>query len=97
MVCLLRVLDERTLLYLPCRHFKAQDILDLGDHVLVHLVRQVANGQEQILHVHVRGVAAEDDVGRRNPHIFLVHSLVLMIHTVQRQLDLGGGRINVCC
>ena len=80
----------RELLYSPGRRFKAQDVLDLRDHVLVHLVGEMADGQEEVLHFHVGGVTVEDGITRHHSHVLLVHPPGLVIHTVQSELDLGG-------
>lgn len=72
----------------PGRKLKAENVLDFGQHVLVHLVRQVSDGQKQILDLRVGRVAAEDDVSRSGSHVLLIDSSVLVINPVHRALHL---------
>lgn len=37
--------------YIPGRHLEAEDVLDLGQHVFVHLMGQVSNRQKQIFDI----------------------------------------------
>lgn len=72
----------------PGGKLEAENVLDFGQHVLVHLVRQVSDGQEQILDLRVGRVAAEDDVSRGGSHVLLVDSSVLVINPAHRALHL---------
>lgn len=49
---------------------------------------QVSDGQKQILHLHVCGVATEDDVSSGGSHIFLIDAAILVVNPVHRLLDL---------
>lgn len=66
----------------PGRHVEAQDVLNFRNHVLVQLMGKVSDGQKQILDLHVRRVAAEDDVGRSSSYVFLVDSTALVVNSV---------------
>lgn len=72
----------------PGRHLKVQDVVDLGEHVLVHLVGQVPNGQQEVLHLHVGRLAAEDDISCRRPDVLLVDAAGLVVHPVQSHFHL---------
>ena len=45
-------------------------------------MRQVSDGQQQVLHLHVRRVAAEEHVSGGGSHVFLVDSSVLVVNPV---------------
>lgn len=49
---------------------------------------QVSDGQKQILHLHVCGVATEDDVSSGSSHIFLIDAAILVVNPVHCLLDL---------
>lgn len=49
---------------------------------------QVSDGQKQILHLHVCGVATENDVSSGSSHIFLIDAAILVINPVDCLLDL---------
>lgn len=49
---------------------------------------QVSDGQKQILHLHVCGVATEDDVSSGGSHIFLIDAAILVVNPVHCLLDL---------
>lgn len=67
----------------PGRHVEAQDILHFGQHVFVHLMRQVADGEQQVLYLLVRGITAQDHVSRRSANVLLIDAQVLMVHAIQ--------------
>lgn len=79
---------------------EAEDVLDLRQHVLVHFMRQVSDGQQQILDLHVRGVATEDDVSGGSPHVFLIDPSILVVNSVHCLLHLrmryGKYLVSVC-
>lgn len=70
------------------RHLEANVVLDLWQHVLVHFMWQVSNGQEQISDLHEWGVAAEDDVSSSSSHIFLIDSSILVVNSVHCPFNL---------
>lgn len=72
----------------PGRQLEAEDVLDLGQHVLVHLIRQVSDRQKQVLHLRVRRVAAQDDVSGGGSHVFLVDPSILVVNSVHRLFHL---------
>lgn len=55
---------------------------------------QVSNGQKQILHLHVCGVATEDDVSSGGSHIFLIDAAILVVNPVHCLLDLKKKKIS---
>lgn len=62
---------------------------------------QVSDGQKQILHLHVCGVATEDDVSSGSSHIFLIDAAILVVNPVHCLLDLkkkrlAGRKVCVC-
>lgn len=65
-----------------------EDVLDLRQHVLVHFFRQVSDRQQQILHLHVRGSATEDDVSSSSSHVFLIDPSILVVNSVHCLLHL---------
>lgn len=72
----------------PGRQLEADDVLDLRQHVLVHFMRQVSNRQKQILDLHVRGIATEDDVSSGSSHVFLIDTSILVVNPVHCPLNL---------
>ena len=66
----------------PGRHLEAEDVLDLRQHVLVHFVGQVSDGQEQVLDLGVGRVAAEDHVRGSSSHVLLVDASILVVNPV---------------
>lgn len=64
------------------------NVLDLGQHVLVHFMRQVSDRQQQVFDLHVCRAATEDDVGCGSSHIFLVDAAVLVVNPVYCPLHL---------
>lgn len=76
----------------PGWHLKAKNVLDLRQHVLVHFMRQVSDGQKQIFHLDVRRVATEDDVGGSSSHVLLIDSPVLVVNPVHSLFDLESER-----
>lgn len=65
---------------------------------------QVSDGQKQILHLHVCGVATEDYVSSGGSHIFLIDAAILVVNPVHCLLDLkkkkkkrlAGRKVFVC-
>lgn len=74
---------------------EAEDVLDLRQHILVHLMRQVSDGQQEILDLHVRGLATQDDIRSGSSHVFLVNALILVVNSVHCLFYLKWQR-NVC-
>lgn len=72
----------------PGGQLEADDVLDLGQHVLVHFMRQVSNRQEQIFDFCVCRVATEDDVSSCSSHTFFIDAAVLVINPVYCPLHL---------
>lgn len=54
-------------------------------------MRQVSDGQEQIFHLHVGGVAAENDISSSDSDVFLIDPLSLVVNPVDCPFDLKEG------
>ena len=72
----------------PGWQLEVKDVLDLGQHVLVHFMRKVSDGQKQIFDFHVGGVATQDDVSSSGSYIFLIDATILVVNPVYCVLHL---------